>query len=99
VHTAWGFTKGRSGATCAGPQQDGLETYVRQDHNRRSPGRGFERLVLWKRGVDSQLFRPDRPGGKRVRRGASGQQDDVVIAYVSRLRREKNIITWRDASR
>ena len=27
--------------------------------------RGFERLVLWPRGVDSRLFRPDRPGRDR----------------------------------
>ena len=29
---------------------------------------GFERLVLWQRGVDSTLFRPDRTGRHEVRR-------------------------------
>src|SRR6516165_2343313 len=28
---------------------------------------GFERLVLWPRGVDSTLFRPDRPGRSEIR--------------------------------
>jgi glycosyltransferase involved in cell wall biosynthesis len=53
--------------------------------------RGFERLVLWPRGVDSHLFRPDRPGRDEVRAAHGFQPDDVVIAYVSRIAAEKNI--------
>lgn len=53
--------------------------------------RGFERLVLWPRGVDSGLFRPDRPGRARVREALGFGPDDVVITYVSRLAVEKNI--------
>ena len=52
--------------------------------------RGFERLVLWPRGVDGQLFRPDRPGRSRVREALGFGPDDVVIGHVSRLAAEKN---------
>ncbi len=52
--------------------------------------RGFDRLVLWPRGVDGALFRPDRPGRTRVRRELGFDPDDVVIGHVSRLAPEKN---------
>ncbi len=52
--------------------------------------RGFERLVLWPRGVDGTLFHPDRPGRARVRRELGFEPDDVVIGHVSRLAPEKN---------
>ena len=53
--------------------------------------RGFERLVLWPRGVDSDLFRPDRHGRAAVRTALGFGPDDVVIGYVSRLAAEKNV--------
>jgi glycosyltransferase involved in cell wall biosynthesis len=53
--------------------------------------RGFERMVLWRRGVDSTLFRPDRPGRFEVRRVLGWSPHDVVIAYVSRIAPEKNV--------
>jgi glycosyltransferase involved in cell wall biosynthesis len=53
--------------------------------------RGFERLVLWPRGVDSRLFRPDRPGRQAVRRALGFGPEDIVIAYVSRIAVEKNV--------
>jgi len=53
-------------------------------------GRGFERLVLWPRGVDGRLFRPDRPGREEIRRALGFGPDDVVIGHVSRLAPEKN---------
>jgi glycosyltransferase involved in cell wall biosynthesis len=53
--------------------------------------RGFERLVLWPRGVDSTLFHPDRPARARVREALGFASDEVVIAYVSRIAAEKNI--------
>jgi glycosyltransferase involved in cell wall biosynthesis len=59
--------------------------------------RGFERLVLWPRGVDSRLFRPDRPGRERVRQVLGFGPDDVVVAYVSRIAAEKNIAYLADA--
>jgi glycosyltransferase involved in cell wall biosynthesis len=52
---------------------------------------GFERLVLWKRGVDSALFRPDRPGRDELRRELGCSPDDLVISYVSRIAPEKNV--------
>jgi len=51
---------------------------------------GFERLVLWPRGVDAQLFRPDRPGRLAVRQQLGFGPSDVVIGHVSRLAAEKN---------
>ena len=53
--------------------------------------RGFERMVLWRRGVDSTLFRPNRPGRLEVRRALGWSPHDVVIAYVSRIAPEKNV--------
>jgi glycosyltransferase involved in cell wall biosynthesis len=54
-------------------------------------GLGFERVVLWRRGVDSSLFRPDRPGRLDVRRKLGWAPEDVVITYVSRIAPEKNV--------
>ncbi|SIO67373.1 Glycosyltransferase involved in cell wall bisynthesis [Singulisphaera sp. GP187] len=53
--------------------------------------RGFERLVLWPRGVDSHLFRSDRPGRARIRADLGFEPEDVVLGYVSRLAVEKNV--------
>jgi glycosyltransferase involved in cell wall biosynthesis len=53
--------------------------------------RGFERLVLWPRGVDGGLFRPDRPGRDAVRRALGFSPGDVVVGYVGRIAAEKNI--------
>jgi glycosyltransferase involved in cell wall biosynthesis len=52
---------------------------------------GFERLALWRRGVDSDAFRPDRAGRADVRRALGWSADDVVITYVSRIAPEKNV--------
>ncbi|MBX6314382.1 MAG: glycosyltransferase family 1 protein [Isosphaeraceae bacterium] len=52
---------------------------------------GFERLVLWPRGVDGALFRPDRPGRERVREALGFGPDEVVIGHVSRIAAEKNV--------
>ena len=48
-------------------------------------------MVLWKRGVDSSLFRPNRPGRLDVRRALGWAPEDVVITYVSRIAPEKNV--------
>lgn len=51
---------------------------------------GFERLELWSRGVDASLFSPDtRSQTARARMGAG--VDDVLVAYVGRLAREKKL--------
>jgi glycosyltransferase involved in cell wall biosynthesis len=68
------------------------ETYVPSEATiRELEGLGFERLVLWKRGVDGQLFRPDRAGRRAVRRALGWTPEDVVITYVSRIAAEKNV--------
>lgn len=59
--------------------------------------RGFRDLVLWPRGVDGRLFRPDRPGRAGVRSGLGFGPDDVVIGHVSRLAPEKNVGYLADA--
>jgi glycosyltransferase involved in cell wall biosynthesis len=59
--------------------------------------RGFERLRLWRRGVDSEVFRPDRPGRHDVRRGLGWSPDDAVLTYVSRIAPEKNVDYLADA--
>jgi len=52
---------------------------------------GFDRLMLWKHGVDAMLFRPDRPGRLRVRQAHGFADGEVVVGYVGRIAREKNI--------
>lgn len=52
--------------------------------------RDFQRLSVWPRGVDVELFNPARRD--RQLRSAWGVDDDsVVVQYVGRLAREKNI--------
>ena len=58
---------------------------------------GFERLVLWPRGVDGTLFRPDRPGRQQVRQALGWAPEDLVISYVSRIAPEKNVSYLADA--
>ena len=68
------------------------ETYVPSNAAIRNlQSRGYERLVLWPRGVDGTLFRPDRPGRDRVRREHGLTPQDVVIGHVSRIAAEKNV--------
>jgi glycosyltransferase involved in cell wall biosynthesis len=86
--------------------------YLRWFHNRTSetyvPSRvtiaeledlGFERLVYWPRGVDSEQFRPGRPGREATRQSLGFGPDDVVIGYVSRIAAEKNVGYLVDALR
>jgi glycosyltransferase involved in cell wall biosynthesis len=68
------------------------ETYVPSPTTiRQLEARGFERLVLWPRGVDSQTFRSRRPGREAIRAALGFGADDVVIGYVSRIAAEKNV--------
>jgi len=61
--------------------------------------RGFERLVLWPRGVDARLFRPDRSARDATRAALGFGPDDLVIGHVSRLAAEKNVGHLADALR
>jgi glycosyltransferase involved in cell wall biosynthesis len=75
-----------------------LETYVPSEATiRELVPLGFQRLVLWKRGVDSTLFRPDRPGRFEIRRALGWGPEDLVIGYVSRIAPEKNVDYLADA--
>jgi glycosyltransferase involved in cell wall biosynthesis len=74
------------------------ETYVPSHTTIRDlQERGFERLELWRRGVDSELFRPDRAGRLEVRRARGWSPEDLVITYVSRIAPEKNVDYLADA--
>ena len=69
-----------------------LETYVPSLTTiRELEARGFERLVLWPRGVDGTFFRPDRPGRNDVREAYGWRPDDLVISFVSRIAPEKDV--------
>jgi glycosyltransferase involved in cell wall biosynthesis len=59
--------------------------------------RGFRDLVLWPRGVDGRLFRPDRECREAIREALGFEKDDVVIGHVSRLAAEKNVGYLADA--
>ena len=87
-----------------------IERYLRWFHNRTRetyvPSRatiaqlersGFERLVLWQRGVDATMFRPDRPARHEIRRALGWSPEDTVIGYVSRIAPEKNVDYLADA--
>jgi glycosyltransferase involved in cell wall biosynthesis len=61
--------------------------------------RGFQRLVLWPRGVDAELFRPDRPGRSSVREALGIASEHVVIGYAGRIAAEKNVARLAEALR
>jgi glycosyltransferase involved in cell wall biosynthesis len=52
--------------------------------------RGFERLHVVGRGVDTRLFDPARRS-ESMRRSWGVREDDLVLAYVGRLAAEKNL--------
>lgn len=60
--------------------------------------RGFERVGVWPRGVDSVLFRPDRRSSD-WRRGVTGTEGGHIVLYVGRLSHEKNLSMLVDAFR
>jgi glycosyltransferase involved in cell wall biosynthesis len=69
-----------------------LETYVPSRATIANlSARGFERLVLWPRGVDCTNFRPDRPGRAAVRAALGFEPGHVVVGHVSRIAAEKNV--------
>lgn len=60
--------------------------------------RGFERLQVWSRGVDTKLFHPGLRDAD-LRRQWGIADDEVVVTYVGRLAAEKNLAellqAWR----
>lgn len=53
--------------------------------------RGFERLEIWGRGVDSQVFRPARRSRLWRERLTAGHPDAPLLVYVGRLAIEKRV--------
>jgi glycosyltransferase involved in cell wall biosynthesis len=60
--------------------------------------RGFQRVHLWPRGVDSALFTPTRRD-TAWRRAVGADDATTVILYVGRLSREKNLHILAEAYR
>ena len=97
-HYRMGWAKGVAWRYLRWFHNQTLETYVPSRATIADlESRGFERLVLWPRGVDGTLFRPDRPGRDRVRQSLGFTPDDVVIGHVSRLAAEKNVMHLAEA--
>jgi glycosyltransferase involved in cell wall biosynthesis len=59
-------------------------------------GRGFKRLHLWGRGVDSQRFDPPWRD-REMRRAWGAGEDTLVLLHVGRLAVEKNVTMLLDA--
>lgn len=53
--------------------------------------RGHQRLEVWGRGVDTELFRPSRRTGEMRWRLTGGEPDRPLVLYVGRLAREKRL--------
>lgn len=51
---------------------------------------GFERVEIWSRGVDAELFSPDKRN-EALRRSLGLADNDLLLLYVGRLANEKNL--------
>lgn len=58
--------------------------------------RGFERMQVWKRGVDTEKFNPRHCTKDMRLKLAGGQKDKILLLYVGRLSAEKEIEKIRD---
>ena len=97
-HYRVGFAKGLIWRYLRWFHNDTRETYVPSLATiSELEARGFERLVLWPRGVDGDLFRPDRPRREALRASLGFGPDDLVVAYVGRIAPEKNVDYLIDA--
>jgi glycosyltransferase involved in cell wall biosynthesis len=97
-HYGVGWTKGLIWRYLRWFHNRTLETYVPSRATTAIlRSRGFKRLVLWPRGVDGMLFRPDRPGRASVRKALGIAHDDIVIGHVGRIAVEKNVMYLADA--
>ncbi|SDW38085.1 Glycosyltransferase involved in cell wall bisynthesis [Marinococcus luteus] len=56
----------------------------------------FERMHLWKRGVDTEQFHPGHHSRKMRERLSGGKTDRTLLLYVGRLAAEKEIEKIRD---
>lgn len=53
--------------------------------------RGIRRVGLWRRGVDTEFFHPDRASQQMRARLTQGHPEDKLLLYVGRLSAEKEI--------
>ncbi|ANU15353.1 Glycosyltransferase [Planococcus halocryophilus Or1] len=58
--------------------------------------KGFERLQVWKRGVDTEKFHPNHATTDMRSHLTDGQNDKILLLYVGRLAAEKEIEKIRD---
>ncbi|ANU24083.1 glycosyltransferase family 4 protein [Planococcus donghaensis] len=58
--------------------------------------KGFERLHVWKRGVDTETFHPKQATAEMRCRLTNGQDHKILLIYVGRLAAEKEIEKIRD---
>ncbi|WP_142828307.1 glycosyltransferase family 4 protein [Planococcus soli] len=58
--------------------------------------KGFERMQVWKRGVDTEKFHPRHSSEDMRNRLSGGQKDKILLIYVGRLAAEKEIEKIRD---
>ena len=58
--------------------------------------KGFERMQVWKRGVDTEQFHPKQFSTDMRSTLSGGQQDKILLLYVGRLAAEKEIEKIRD---
>ena len=99
-HYRVGFAKGLAWRYMRWFHNRTIETYVPSMATiGELEAKGFERLILWPRGVDGSLFRPDRERRDAIRHELGFGPDDVVIGHVSRLAAEKNVMHLADALR
>ncbi len=54
-------------------------------------GHGIERVAVWQRGVDTELFRPDLASSAMRDRLTQGHPDAPLLLYIGRLSAEKEI--------
>jgi len=52
---------------------------------------GVERIQVWQRGVDTELFRPELARREMRHRLSEGNPDDPLLLYIGRLSAEKEI--------
>jgi glycosyltransferase involved in cell wall biosynthesis len=58
---------------------------------------GYRRVRWWRRGIDTERFRPDPRSRAMRERLSGGHADDFIALYVGRISREKNVHLLRDA--
>lgn len=61
--------------------------------------RGYPRLRVWGRGVDTEIFRPERRSAWMRLRLTGGEPERPLVLYVGRLAREKRLLDLYEAAR